>query len=65
MIGPGKMRDVRTALAANRAPPDVAKKLGNYPELGRVAFLMTLILAIKHRPEHVIYGYEFKQLTSQ
>jgi hypothetical protein len=31
----------------------------------RVAFLMTLILAIKHRPEHVIYGYEFKQLTSQ
>jgi hypothetical protein len=24
----------RTALAANRAPPDVAKKLGNYPELG-------------------------------
>ena len=37
MIGPGKMRDVRTALAANRAPPDVAKKLGNYPELGREA----------------------------
>jgi pimeloyl-ACP methyl ester carboxylesterase len=27
----------RTALAANRAPPDVAKKLGNYPELGREA----------------------------
>ena len=27
----------RTALAANRAPADVAKKLGNYPELGREA----------------------------
>jgi pimeloyl-ACP methyl ester carboxylesterase len=23
------------ARAANRAPPDVAKRLGNYPELGR------------------------------
>jgi pimeloyl-ACP methyl ester carboxylesterase len=27
----------RTALGANRAPPDVAKTLGNYPELGREA----------------------------
>jgi pimeloyl-ACP methyl ester carboxylesterase len=27
----------RTALGANRAPPDVAKRLGNYPELGRTA----------------------------
>jgi pimeloyl-ACP methyl ester carboxylesterase len=27
----------RTALGANRAPPDVAKRLGNYPELGRAA----------------------------
>jgi pimeloyl-ACP methyl ester carboxylesterase len=27
----------RTALAANRAVPDVAKTLGNYPELGREA----------------------------
>ena len=27
----------RTALAANRAPPEVAKTLGNYPELGREA----------------------------
>ncbi len=27
----------RTAPGANRAPPDVAKRLGNYPELGRAA----------------------------
>jgi len=27
----------RTALAANRASPEVAKSLGNYPELGRDA----------------------------
>jgi pimeloyl-ACP methyl ester carboxylesterase len=27
----------RTALAANRAPPEVARTLGNYPELGRDA----------------------------
>jgi hypothetical protein len=27
----------RTALGANRASPEVAKKLGNYPELGREA----------------------------
>jgi pimeloyl-ACP methyl ester carboxylesterase len=27
----------RTALGADRAPPDVAKQLGNYPELGRAA----------------------------
>ena len=27
----------RTAIAGNRAPPDVAKRLGNYPELGRSA----------------------------
>jgi pimeloyl-ACP methyl ester carboxylesterase len=27
----------RTAPGANRAPPDVASRLGNYPELGRAA----------------------------
>ena len=27
----------RTAISGNRAPPDVAKRLGNYPELGRSA----------------------------
>jgi pimeloyl-ACP methyl ester carboxylesterase len=27
----------RTALGANRAPPEVARQLGNYPELGRAA----------------------------
>ncbi len=27
----------RTAIGGNRAPPDVAKRLGNYPELGRAA----------------------------
>jgi pimeloyl-ACP methyl ester carboxylesterase len=27
----------RTAPGANRAPPDLAKRLGNYPELGRAA----------------------------
>ncbi len=27
----------RTALGANRAPPELAKQLGNYPELGRAA----------------------------
>jgi pimeloyl-ACP methyl ester carboxylesterase len=27
----------RTALGANRAPPDLAKQLGSYPELGRAA----------------------------
>jgi pimeloyl-ACP methyl ester carboxylesterase len=27
----------RTAVGADRAPPDVAKKLGNYPLLGRAA----------------------------
>jgi pimeloyl-ACP methyl ester carboxylesterase len=27
----------RTAIGGNRAPPDIAKRLGNYPELGRSA----------------------------
>ena len=27
----------RTALGADRAPPELAKQLGNYPELGRAA----------------------------
>jgi pimeloyl-ACP methyl ester carboxylesterase len=27
----------RTAIGADRAPPDVGKKLGNYPALGRAA----------------------------
>ena len=27
----------RTAPGANRAPPELAKELGNYPELGRAA----------------------------